>query len=671
MAGRNIGGMIYLGTDQRAGGFHHGNRALILPTLPVAGSRPDISGDSMPYWPGYSDITPSARAAYLDWLATGRSDTRYGVGYVFLYFYGLERRFFIDSQDLQERRQIIAEVDRLLQIYGEHRSVRRYFEVFLDAARASMGSDVELEPRYCTAGYELPLGLRVAIGRKVGQGQSIDADWLLSWYFAHPEYTLRTAASRAFLEFHALFLELFNERYPTGLNIPIPKRTLRLQYHAASSDFEVDLEADIGTVPDISRITRPLNAARTLVEEATNALDKYSRFLGRNPGGRGTVEAHALLPVKLWPLFPSAEMENLRIWAEHVIDAGGLSPVETAIRRLEGAIPETIGKRQLIDAADALAQLSVGMAPDPRFALRSPKVGEQVVLFRLPEGVTRLEAVSGKYKSILTTIAIGSFVAHADDAVEVPELDVLEGAIEKDPDLSLSERARLRANLKWMTSVSPDLSLLRKHLRDAPSDTSYEMGQIALAVAAADGVVSGKEVSALERLYKTIGLDTDGIYAALHKLASGSDLVTVIPATEEDRGFAIPSRPTPDGVLRLDAEKVASVMANTARVSSILGQIFQEEESEDGDGDDIPVIGHEFVGLDAKHSAFIGELITRPHWDEQEYNHLASQLRLLPRGAVETVNEWSFNRFGDLLIEEGDGFSINSEVTSEILTPAE
>ena len=364
-------------------------------------------------------------------------------------------------------------------------------------------------------------------------------------------------------------------------------------------------------------------------------------------------------------------MENLRIWASEVIDAGGLSPVETVILRLEGAVSETIGKRQLTDAADALARLSVGMAPDPRFALRSPRVGEQVVLFRLPESVTQLDAVSGKYKSILTKIAIGSFVAHADETVGALEIDTLEGTIYNDPELSQSERFRLGANLKWMTSVKPDLSLLRRHLRSTPRDTSYEMGQIALAVAAADGVISGREVAALERLYKVIGLNTDGIYSALHTLASGSGPATFIPATEGERGFAIPSRPAPDCAVRLDAAKVASVMANTVRVSSILGQIFQEEESEDGNSEDIAVIGHAFAGLDERHSAFLGELITRPHWDEQEYNLLASQFRLLPQGAVETVNEWSFNRFGDLLIEEGDGFSINSEVTSEILTPAE
>ena len=85
VAGRNIGGMVYLGPDQRRGGLSATWRPTIVATLPVAASGPDISGDGMPYWPSYSGISPSARAAYLGWLATGRSDRRYGVGHVFLY----------------------------------------------------------------------------------------------------------------------------------------------------------------------------------------------------------------------------------------------------------------------------------------------------------------------------------------------------------------------------------------------------------------------------------------------------------------------------------------------------------------------------------------------------------------------------------------------------------
>ena len=671
VAGRNIGGMVYLGPDQRRGGLSATWRPTIVPTLPVAASDPDISGDSMPYWPGYSEMSPSARAAYLDWLATGRSDQRYGVGHVFLFFYGLERRFFVDSPDPRECRLIINEVDRLLQIFGDHRSVRRYLESFLDAARVCLASDEELKPRFWTTGYELPLSLRVALGRRAGDGLPLDANWTLSWYCAHPDYAFRTAASRAFAEFHALFRILFAERYPAGIKIPLPKRTLRAQYQAASSEFEVGLEEHIGTVPDISRITQPLNAARILVEEATASLDKYSRFLGRNPNGRGTIEAHALLPERLWEVFPNSEMDILREWAGEIIGAGGLCPVEAVIERLEGAFPENIGKRQLTDAADALARLSVGVAPDPRFALRSPKRGEPVVLFSLPEGVTRLEAVSNKYKSLLVSVAIGSFVAQADESVGASEINALVADIERDPDLPEGERFRLKANLKWMMTVTPDLALLRRHLRNAPYETSHEMGQIALSIAASDGVISGREVTALERLYSAIALKTDGIYSALHALTSGDELVTVIPPAEGQSGFAIPPRPDPEGPYALDADRVAAVMTNTARVRSLLSEIFQGEEPEEEPAEEHSQAENVFGGLEIKHAAFLGELISRPHWGDEEYRMLAHQFRLLPEGAMETVNEWSHERFGDLLIEEDDGFRINSEVRDEILALAE
>ena len=133
-------------------------------------------------------------------------------------------------------------------------------------------------------------------------------------------------------------------------------------------------------------MSKPLIVAKELVEKVTDALAKYSYFLGRNPEGRDTIEAHVLLPERLWPLFPCRKMENLRHWAEGIIKSGGFLPGEQIIEQLEGVAPKKINNRQLTGAADALARLSIGMAPDPRFALRSPKLGEPVVLFKLPPG---------------------------------------------------------------------------------------------------------------------------------------------------------------------------------------------------------------------------------------------------------------------------------------------
>ncbi len=671
VAGRNLGGMIYVGSEIRRDTWEQANNTLIDSGLPVAKFGTDPAGESLPYWPSYRDITPRARATYLDWLSGGRADPRIGPGYVFLYFYGLERRFFQDSPAEEERRRLVAEVSRLLGLYGQNHSARRYLGAFLNAAAVVLEPGGDHKPPFASSARELPLLLRVAIGHMVKSGRPLSGGWLLEWYVAHPDTRLRTAVTRALVEFKALFGLLFDDRFPEGLALRAPKRRLRAVYRAASGTFVADLSGAIGDVPDIAALSRPVTVAREIADEAAGALTKYSRFLGRNPHGRDSIEAHALLPERLWPLFPSAEMEELRHWAQAKIEGGGLVPVEQVIEQLEGVLPDKLGKRQLTGAADALARLSIGLAPDPRFALRSPRLGEPVVMFQLPAGLTELEDVSENYKHLLFLVAMGSFIAHADGTVAATERKALEGRIDAS-ELRPHERARLHANLTWMLAISPDVGLFRRRLRDAPEQSRHELGQAVLALATADGVIDPGEVKAIEQLYSAIGLPTEGIYADLHALTSRVEPVTVRrPEQVEDSGYAIPAPPeeqrkAEDHKVVLDTGRVASLVADTARVSSVLGEIFggdadaeEEDLQESQDGDIFP-------GLDAQHAAFLTELLTRPHWSETEFAALTRQFQLMQEGALETVNEWSFEQQNDLLIEAHEGYAINSDIAAAL-----
>ena len=674
VAGRAINGMVYLGeAPQTDGGWHRGNinprlgRGIVNPRLVAYQGGLDLSGNTMPYWPNYADIGPRARGTYLDWLAGGRSDRRIGAGYVFLFFYGLERRYFIDEPSAEERRQIVTETERLLGLYGENNSIRRYFGTFLETARIinNRTNGVDFEPWFERSNYELPLDLRVVIGQKLKQGYRLTADWVLSWYMLHPETRVRMPMKRAFPECRALFNVLFDEKYPDGLKVAAPKRTIRATYSAASGEFVVGLTKYLGDIPDISRTTRTTNLAKKLVEMTTSELDKYSRFLGRNPQGRATIEGHALLPERIWHLFPCAELENLRDWATGIIEKDGLVAVEQVIRQLEGSVPEKTSKRQLTGAADALARLSIGMAPDPRFALRSPKLGEPVVLFRLPEGITKLEQVSSRYKTLLVSIALGSFVAHADGAIQLKERRTLEARIDG-AGLQAAENVRLHANLKWMLSVPLDLGLLRRRLKDASEEARRQLGNLALAMAATDGVIDPQEIKAIERLFKAIGLPTQDIYSNLHAHSTTGGPVTVRSASKRSGEFTIPAAPGHGNRVELNAERITSLMVDTARVSSVLGEIFEDEEADEEVEDSVESTNGLFPGLDAKLGAFLDELLTRPQWDETDFGNLAGQFRLMQDGALESLNEWSYERFGDALIEEYEGFELNPDVVKQL-----
>ena len=458
---------------------------------------------------------------------------------------------------------------------------------------------------------------------------------------------------------------LFDDKFPAGLKISSPKRLIRASYTAASGEFEADLAKFVGDIPDIARTSRTINLAKKLVETTTSELDKYSRFLGRNPQGRATIEAHALLPERIWPLFPCKEMEHLHEWANGVIEKDGLVEVEQVIKQLEGSIPQKTNKRQLTGAADALARLSIGMAPDPRFALRSPKLGEPVVLFRLPAGITQLEQVSNSYKTLLASIAIGSFVAHADGAIQTKERRALEARIDG-AGLADAESVRLHANLAWMLSVPLDLGLLRRRLKDASEDVRRQLGNMALTMAAIDGVIDPQEIKAIERLYKAIGLPTDDIYSNLHAQTATGEPVTVRAAASESRDFSIPAAPRRDSRVELDPDRVATLMADTARVSSVLGEIFEDKTAAEEIEDTLEYSNGLFPGLDAKLAVFLEELLTQSHWDEIDLKSLAGRFQLMQDGALESLNEWSFERFGDALIEEYEGYDLNPDVVAQL-----
>ncbi len=674
IAGREIGGMVYVGTAPRIGQGHERCRAFIDPSLSVGPIGDDRDGQGMFYWPSYSQISPNARATYLDWLARGRSDTTYNVGYLFLYFYGLERRFFLDAPDVQEKNEILEEVKRLNDLFGGNYSVRRYLGHFIDIAALSIAPADGQRHIYTNSGYELPLSLQVALGAQVARGEALDADWVLSWLMCHPERRLRTPATRSEEEFKALFALKFNAKYPDGLKVAPPKRKLKGRYQAASNEFSLNLspEADGKQIPDVSSLMSPVTKAQSIADDAMQELDKFSRYLGRNPEGRGTIEAQALLPSALWSMFPSEERQQLSSWATEVLDRGGAVVLVDLVEKLEGARPDKLSKRQITGAADALASMGFGFAPDPRFALRAPKVMDPVLLFRLPDGETQIEDVSDAYRSALLELAVGAFVAQADDNVSASEMGALMHAVENARGITSSERSRLSANLQWLIAVPPDLSLLRKNLKQASAEQHAAIRKIAIAMAHADSVVSAKEVGGLEKVYRVLGLDPSAVYADIHN-SSGDEPIAVRRATPSSAGEMLPREAEANTHHPiLDMDRIDAIRRETAEVSNVLSDIFgdenidfDEEETEDVDSSalgDIP----RYHGLDARHSAFLAELIQRHHWAEPEFAILAERHGLFPGGCLETINEWSIESFDGLLIEEGQGYQLDQSILGEL-----
>lgn len=244
VAGRQIpGGMIYVGTGVASAAGHGIEPALIDPRLRVDWARPDWQGLGFSYWPSYDRIPEQARAAYLSWLA-GTRDQPVQIGYVFLYFYGLERRALTDlgiSATDPELELIVAEVNRLLAIYGPaSSSFDGYASSFLNLLSAVKAVHEPISPpdhHAAKRSWEIPLTVRIGLGRFVAAGRPIPASWALSLVRTHPEAYLRTPAKRCPDEFDALFKLRYCAKYGDGMVVAAPKATVSVTYRPASAGF--------------------------------------------------------------------------------------------------------------------------------------------------------------------------------------------------------------------------------------------------------------------------------------------------------------------------------------------------------------------------------------------------------------------------------------------------
>ena len=287
--------------------------------------------------------------------------------------------------------------------------------------------------------------------------------------------------------------------------------------------------------------------------------------------------------------------------------------------------------------------------------------------------------------SVLLRMGVGIAEADGDPAAKV--LAYITTTLDRDFDLTRTQSKRLA-----------QLEYLLLHVQDFDKVVSADMlarlsaqertliGTFLLGIAAADLVTTQGGLLALRSAHGRLRLDLKELDLILEprRVAEKAEAGKGSDDFEKDE-------------FRLDMEAVATIMQETREVSQILSRAMAVNQVVNSDGEGItkelseqidvmipgvkpstsmsvtesdsktfPILSgcdqSRFHGLPARFQPFLEAALKRRRWPRNKITDLAREHHLMLAGAVEAINEWSCERHGDWLIEEGEPMTIHCEL---------
>ena len=682
IAGKQVDGYVYVGGRLnpvvKNTSISYGcefDAALINPSATVDFANPDYDGYNLKYWPNYSEIAPSSRAAYLIWLANGKSDKKIKIGYVFLYFYGIERRLFYDSDidiEAQEPLDLINELIRLYAIYAENsKSFRNYCSnLICQAFIRYYPANIDDIPENILDAFNFKISPIVKyIFAEFAKNQiPIPGKWALALVTCHPEISLKMPAKRCPSEFKSLFLMLYKDKYNDGLIIKECKKKLNIDYQPASPTLQQlsnAMQIPIGYT-DVSELKGTVNRFNSILEQCYELLNPYSRFLGRSPDLVNTLEAILLLP----PQLISTGDPRIRKLKEKLIDnemrERGLRSIKfNKLCEILGVSSNSnLSSKAIRDISSSLMSLGLGFSPDYDLTGIKADIDSKIVIYQIDRSKPDIESERHVIQRIMLFLRLGMLMAAADGNISSEEIEFLTTLIEEN-NLSENSRMRLWGFLEFILNNKLSNMTLQKNIQNLSLVHKNLLAKKMTEMVKADGKIAKSEIAQLGKIFKMLGLDSKEAITSLHRSESAEyDPITVVEKTEhKEYKIHEPVQELKKNKVVIDYGKVALKEKETEEVLSVLDEVFRDEddfyeETRKADGIDI--------NLDVEHKKLLDFLISKSEWPRSEIEEFCKPLQLMVDGAMEIINEYIINKYQEPLLEGDDPIYVEIDLVQEM-----
>lgn len=447
-------------------------------------------------------------------------------------------------------------------------------------------------------------------------------------------------------------------------------------------------------------LTEPVKVADAIANDCCDALESFSRFIGKNPDAGSTLVAQLLLPPGLFdPAAPALVRLRDKIGALVSGDGGVVQfgqVVDATALASPGAAKVTPTLTDRISRA--LGAIGIGLEPDPRYGGRVPALTEHVALFVAPGGGP-IDGERQAFRAARARVRVGVLAAQTIPGNSLGGFQVVTREIGRIPGLSPTERTRLRAYLMAAREAPPSPKAVVHGLAACSLPEREAIASVALGALAAHGQPGPAQVKFAEQLYRALKLPPDRLYADLHARQPGGgtedDLPLVSAAESSVLGIALPDPPampgnsptrqhrrsrgpasapsasltqssaqTADGRVLINERRLAQTRLETIEVQVFMAEIFTGDISADtstsGRSSDATASSpatSAYPGLASQYAGIVDLL--RARTDPIARSDLQATIAtagLFLEAAIEVINDWAYGNFDEPLIdEEPDG----------------
>ncbi len=682
VAGFNIENPLTYTASNRDSGKSCADPSQIAPWLPVK-RGPDPHGLS--YWPWYEQLTPEQRWIHLSWMASGRRTLPPSDGFLFIYFYGLERRALVDKADLP---QIVREVARLKALHlpeagnGRGWSFQHYstsFLWFLVASQPDRFQERDIQALVVRTHSWREESLKSALAWFASMSKRCPSWMAMVAAEQSPLATRSVVRSRVADEFEALFHKRFTEQFGEGLQLRTAARPTACTYQTASN--ALDLQRC--EIPNVFGIQSQFKSLAAMWNSCVEDLRRLSRLAAKTDSEELTPENWEAMPPDLRKGIdhPLAESVCAAI-AEHTNEAGRAFVRAKDFAGIVGiAARDRYTLAQSCRIAETVEHAGYAVEPDARLMRSAYKADECLSVFLR---MFDLQASPKRYLAATCILRMGTAIAAADGDVSDEEMALLTNEVERAFDLNEHEERRLEALRELLLVQGSDIAAIGKRLRESlDSRRRAAVGRLLIAIAASDGVIHPGERKALRRCYRVLDLAPDQLDTALAELslAAAEDMVAVKSGGARTQGEPIPAPVESDAQVVLNQAAIQRIMLETREVASMLAEAMGVEQSSSESPPPPPANAIDaeptqtdktataatIAGPSGRYAAFFAVLIEQDAWPRTELEALARDQGLMLGGALEEVNEWAFETIGAALVfEDGETVVVERSLLEEV-----